>query len=420
MPDRPRLMWREVLLRFGIAWTLAFLIWIVAATQLNPVSVRAFNAIPIQFIVDDDVLLANQPTSAARVLVRAQQSVLNLLTSDDIVVRADLSGRRPDSYTIPLQVIVNRAGAVGDSQPTQITAVLQALISQQKPIEMLISHSPPIDYAAAVPVTDVLQVRVSGAQERVESIVAVRGELDLRDRRASFETQVSLVPVDANGRRVSDVRLEPETVRVSVPISARDDVRQVAVRPNVLLQTLPRGYVLTSITYEPQVVYLSGSPSELALLDATISTAPISLEGRNETFEVPIELELPANVSVLDTENRVNVVIGIEPQISSRQFDGVRVRVVGLAPDWQVTLSPDRLSVVLNGAASVLNSLNADDIEAVLDVSNAVLGTQEIVPRIVIRDDTLNLPSLPTLLPPFITVSIVPISESTPSASATP
>lgn len=53
MPDRPHLAWRAYLLRFITAWFLALLIWVLAVNQTNPVTVRIFNNIPVQYEVEE-------------------------------------------------------------------------------------------------------------------------------------------------------------------------------------------------------------------------------------------------------------------------------------------------------------------------------------------------------------------------------
>lgn len=348
-----------------------------------------------------------------RVLVRAQQSVINLISSEDITVRADFRRRAEGAHTVPLQVVINRAGALGDSQPTQITANLQAIISQQKPIELVALGDVPIDYDYDPLRADALQAQVIGPSERVNQVALVRGEVDLRERRAPFEANVTLIALDANGRRIGDVKVDPETTRVQVNVVARDDVRQVAVRPNIQLHTLNPGYVLSSFSYEPQFVYLSGAPSTLAALGSTVETQPISLAGRRDGYETSVGLILPPDVLVLGGTHTIQLSIGIEAQIATRQFDNIPLSLVGLGRGLRAEVSPEQISVVLTGPSVQVNSLKAEDFRAVVDLSSARFGNQEIVPRLDINTDGIDLPNF-TLLPPFVTVAISPEATATP------
>lgn len=406
--------WRAYLLRFITAWFLALLIWVLAVNQTNPVTVRIFNNIPVQYEVDEGFSLGSPPLNAVRVLVRAQQSVINLISSEDVVVRADFRRRAEGAHTVPLQVTINRAGALGDSQPTQVTANLQAIISQQKPIELVALGDVPTDYDYDLLRPEALQARVIGPSERVNQVALVRGEVDLRERRAPFEANVTLLALDANGKRVNDVKVDPETTRVQVNVVARDDVRQVAVRPNIQLQTLSPGYVLSSFSYTPQFVYLSGAPSALAALGSTVETQPISLAGRQGSYEASVGLILPPDVLVLGETRTIQLSIGIEAQMATRQFDNIPLSLVGLGRGLFAEVSPEQISVVLSGPSVLVDSLKAEDLRAVVDLTSAKLGNQEIVPRLDIGQDDVDLPNF-TLLPPFVTVVVSQEATATPS-----
>lgn len=409
-------------LRSNLAWLFASLIlalgvWVTASIQADPISQQTFNAVAVQLDVPEGLIVTNAPRLSVRVLVRAQRSVLTLLTAEDVVVTADLDGRTSGTHTIPLSVSVNRPGVLGaDTQPTQITLSLEAIRAEQKPIRLVINQPPPIDYTYETPTASALQVAVSGALSHVESVAEVRGELDLSNARANFSGDVALVAFDANGRRVSEVTLEPRTVSVEVSVYPRDDVRQLSVRPTLLLETLQEDYLLSSISYEPQTVFVSGGKGELALLGATVETAPISLEGRTTTFSVDVPLILPANMLLLTEANSVRVTIGISAQTTVRQLDNIPIEIIGLPASSTASLAPSALSVVLSGPITVLDTLTEQDIQAVVDLNNLRSGSQEVVPRIFVRRADVTLGSI-TSLPSAVTVTL---NMPTPTPTTTP
>ena len=134
---------------------------------------------------------------------------------------------------------------------------------------------------------------MSGAASLVSQVVAVRGQLDLSASRNPLEVDLRLHAIDADGNRVNGVELEPQTAAVAVNISRRDDIRQIAVRPNVLLSTLPDGFTLKNQSYEPESLFVSGAPDQLEKISDTLLTAPISLEGREAGFVTSVPVQLP-------------------------------------------------------------------------------------------------------------------------------
>lgn len=418
MTQRPQSQFIQNLGWFAVSFLLALFVWATAALQSNPINQRVFNNIPVQIEAPSGVILTSPSRVTARVFVRAQQSVLDLLTSDDIVVRTDISKHSAGVHTVPLNVTVNRSGAVStDTQPTQLTIVLEQVKVEQKSVTLVVTNPPPIDYTYEEPTADVLQAQVSGALNQVLEVVEIRGEVDLNNQRNPFTGDISLFAVDINGKRVTDVTIEPRTTRVQASIYPRDDVRQLSVRPNITIETLTEGYVLTKISYEPQTVFVSGALSDLVTMGATLDTIPISLKDFTRDFSVDVPLDLPDNVLLIGTNNTVTVNIGISAQTTVRQFDNVPVEYIGLTSGYSVTFTPNTISVVLSGSIANINSITSDDINAIIDLNNIGVGNKEIAPRIVIQQGEL-VPENITPLPAVITVNIM--APTPTNASPTP
>ncbi len=405
---------------FLVSLLLALLVWATATLQSNPINQRSFNNIPVQIEVPSGLILTSPTRATARVFVRAQQSTLDLLASEDIVVRAELGDRREGTHTVPLSVTVNRSGAFSlDTQPTQITLVLEPIKTEQKPVTLVVTNPPPIDYTYEEPSSDVLQAQVSGALNRVLEVVELRGEVDLSNQRNPLSLDVPLYAVDIQGKRVNDVTVEPRTTRVQARIYPRDDVRQLSVRPNISIETLREGYVLTKISYEPQSVFVSGALSELSTIGATLETLPISLSDATRDFSVDVPLALPEGVLLIGANNTVTVNIGIAAQTTVRQFDNIPVEYIGLTAGYSVTFTPDKISVVLSGPITQINSITSEDIHAIIDLNNVSPGNKEIEPRIVIQQGEI-VPDNITPLPAVINVSISPPSSPTVAPTSTP
>lgn len=400
-------------------FALAFAVWIVATIQSDPVVQQTFNAIPINVTLPENyVLTDNARPQNVRVFVQGQQSAIRLLTPDDIVVRADASQLDDDSATVPLTVSIGRRGVYSaDTQPTQLTLNMEPIASVQKPVEVIVS-SLPVDYSYEKPQPDVLQVVVSGATSKVSQVVSVRAQLDLSNQRNSTQLDANLIPVDANGTRVTDVTVEPRVTSVNVRIFARDDVRQLAVRPAIQLDSIEDGYVLSSIDYMPQIIYVSGAAELLVSLGSTIDTNPISLTGLTGNTRLETGVELPAGVVVLGNTSVITVTLGITAQTAARQIDNVPIEIIGLPEDYTATLSPDIVSVVLTGPIQTVNSITQLDVRAILDLNNVAVGSSERAPMVVVQQGQVDLQT--TLLPTTITVTINAPPEATPELTAAP
>jgi YbbR domain-containing protein len=400
---------------------LAFVVWFVAAIQADPVQQRSYRNIPVRLQADNGLIVTNNPTELVRVTVRAQQSVLDLLTSDDIDVAADLRNLSPGTHSVPLNVNIGRP-ASADTQPTQIRVELKQVVAQQKPVRITVTELPAADFGFEDPMPERGQVEVRGAANDVNAVATVRGDIDLSERRNPFELDVQLAAYNADGRRISDVTIDPGSVRVQVTVFRRDNVRQISVSPDILIETLDDDFTLASFDYRPRTVFISGSPEQINRIGDTLRTQPISLEGRMEDFVTNVPLRLPpGDLLAVDGQTSIEVTIGIVARTTARQFDNVPIETIGLPQGLQVQdVSPDSISVLLNGSIAVIDQIESDDIQAVLDLSGVTAGNNDIEPTIIIEQGQLQVNRIEPL-PASINVAVIqPTPAATPETTAEP
>lgn len=408
----------------NIVWFLASLIlaiwvWYIATAETNPIQQRRFRAIPVQFEVDEGFIITNNPTTTASVTVIGQQSVIELLTNDDIVVRANLRGLSAGTHVVPLNAAINRQNALADTQPTQITVTLEQIVALQKPIELRVVEAPPTDFSYEdPPQLDIRQAEVRGAGSQVNRVVKLIAEIDLSDYRNPIDLTARLTAVDANGATVEGVTINPNTTNVAVNIFRRDDVRQVSVSPRILVSTLPPGYLLSSLSYEPQVIFVGGSPAQLDAIGDTFFTQAIDLTNRTASFEITVPIELPdSGLLILDSSNQVNVKVEIVPQTTVEQIDNIPIEIIGLDSRLTATSSPLTLSVVLNGPVAILDQIELADVTAVIDLAGLEAGNYTIAPDVLINQGQTQVDSI-TLLPPSVEV-VIRDNTIAPTASPT-
>jgi YbbR domain-containing protein len=387
---------------------LAFFVWMIATLQSDPIQQQAFPEFITVRLQPDDGLLVVSPNSnerQVRVIVRAPRSVLSLLSKNEIEVWADLSGLGVGEHTVELTYLLNRQQAsIVDISPSRVRVVLEESAQKQVPLRAVISSEPPPGYAHDTPTfsLDLNQVLVSGASSQVNAVVAAQVELNLRDQRSSLDLDLRLVAVNAQGQTITNVTLEPQTVRTSVNIRRRDDVREVTVRPTID-GIPPEGYVLSTLSYAPQTVLVSGSASQLAGLPATLSTEAIDLTNRTASFEVAVPVVLPVSGLLLLADQDVTVTVEINPVIGNRQFDAVPVELTGLGDGFTAVLLPETVSALVTGPQPEIDQLVTEMVQITLDLSGLVPGSYTLTPNVTIGQIA---PENISLLPAEIEVEI--------------
>ncbi|MFZ4813241.1 MAG: YbbR-like domain-containing protein [Phototrophicaceae bacterium] len=352
----------------------AVIVWITATLASDPVVERAFRErVPIQVLVDDDMIVTNAPTNRAFVVLRAQESIFEVMSVDDIQIVVDLRGSTAlGRVTVPLTANVARQASVVTISPSQIVVELQQRQERLVPVRVDIVQSPPVSVQVGRPTLGASQVLVSGPEEAVQQVDVARLSLDLSDQRESYTGELRLVPIDVDGAVVNNVTLVPDTVSLAIDIQPRNDVREVRVSPNLVGQP-PEGYTLTAdFQYSPDVIFVSGDPLVLETLPGTLFTTPIDLSTHTDDFQVNVPVVLPDDTLVLLTGQQINVSVAIDPIPANRQFEAVPVEVIGLGLNLRATTNPAEVTVLVNGPQALLGALEAGDVRVIVNASDVI------------------------------------------------
>lgn len=423
---QPPRHWRKLVVD-NIFWflgcvALAFLLWMVAILQNDPISEwRLTERVPIRVQPDSGLLVVNQEslTSLSTVYLRGPTSERPLITADDVVVRANLEGLGAGTHVVPLTSTVVGGVRVANVSPSQLTITLEQEAALFVPVREQINAAPPPDVELVDVTFDVLQAEIRGPQGQVQQVVAAQVPLDLSRERATFETDVRLQPVDVDGEIVTGIEIVPQTVRATVALQQSESVMELDVRPQ-LVGELPEGYFLSAIEFSPQTVYVSLPSPATDEMSSTVFTEPIDLSNRTSDFtiDLPIELLLEGAVPISNPE--ISVTIGISAQMATRQFDNVPIELIGRRQGLTYTPDSATVSVIITGPQPVLNTLDVASLRITADViAFQAVGSYRVSLQALIAeiDDGITA----SILPPEVLVQVsAPTPEATLEATSNP
>jgi YbbR domain-containing protein len=391
---------------------LAFFVWFIATLESDPIATTIYRNVPIQIRTDDGLIITEQSRRIVNVNVRAPQSVLAQLDSDDIEVVADVTNLSAGEHRVDLQTNVSRR-AIPDPSPRWVIIELEEAREQLVPLEYTIANPLPAGFEIQGdgPILEVQQVLISGPRSLVEQVTAAQISLDLAQRRNPYTTEARVLALDVEGNTIDGVAVDPPLIEVSLPIQARSDIRQVSVIPNILLETLPDGYTLGSIDYEPKILLVSGPQPDLGDAPSTIFTQAIDLTNRTSTFEQAVNVLLTDSDLFIVGPQTISISVPITPLLSSRQFDPVPVEIIGLDASLRATVSPSDVTVLVTGPQILLEDLTLDDIRAVIDLNGLATGNYQLAADVSVNLDP-ELISTISVLPSEVDVEI----EAAPSA----
>jgi YbbR domain-containing protein len=407
---------RTLLLAFG----LALVVWVSSVVVADPNETRVFPNVSLESVgKPSDMLVVSNIPQTVSVTLFAPRSWLDQYQAQPNLLRAvlDLSGLDQGSHDVAVQVYPGLSPTrIEQVVPDTITVELDRLVSRQKPIRVEVTGSPARGYQAGDPVLDINTATVTGAESKVNQVIALSARLDIANATETIDAELNLRPVDESGTLVTGVQVSPDKVKVSQPITLLGGFRNVVVRV-VTVGQVANGYRLTNISVSPpNVVVSSPDPQLVNSLPGFVETEPLDLTGLQDDFEVRLPLNLPDGVSVVGEQN-VLVQVSIAAIESSLSIN-LPVEVVGLGTGLSAQVAPNTVDVILSGPVLELDALKPNDVRVVVDVTGLEPGVHQLEPQVSVLSERIRVESV---LPETLEVNIVEgdIGTPTPSQTAT-
>ena len=301
---------------------------------------------------------------------------LSQITDSSLVFAVDLSAAAAGgNLTLPvtLQTSPAHIDVLGWS-PTSLTVSVDAAITKTVPVAFDTAGYAADGYTAADITATPSTVELTGSPQLLDHITDVLATVDLHNHKASFDVPVT-PRVEFDGATITNVSQNPSWVTAHVNIQKGSAFRNLGIKPT-FTGTLPVGYFMREVQFNPPVVMVSGNQRALAALTELLST-PINLDNHHQTFTDSVAVNLPRGVKLVG-DDLIKVQVSIQLAQASRQFS-VTPQFVNVSEGESVTaITPKAITLVVVGEEDVLSHLHLEDIKFNVDLQRALSGTNEI------------------------------------------
>ena len=398
---------------FITAFVLAIAVWILAVNSTDPVEKRNYpRGIPIEIIgLAPNLVITNGIPEQVTVVLSAPSSLWEFLINDQSAIRVilDLNGLDAGRHDVePIVQVNTQPSKVENVLPRIINVTLEQLYSESFAIQLEQPSKPAVGYDAGPAELSHTRAMVSGPASYMQNVKEVQAILDISQASEDIDIELPLQAYDQNGLVVEGVSISPTSVNVKMKITQRGGYRNVTVKV-VTSGQIARGYRLTNISVNPLAVTVYSTDTELInALPGFVETQTINLNGADEGFKTSIPLVLPAGITVVG-ESTVEVTVTISPIQGSQTLSNKTIEIVGLSPEYKVTLSPALVDVILSGPLPILDTLRANDVRIILDLTNFEPGVYQVVPIWELDIDDLLVESiLPATIEVIISIPTTP------------
>ena len=398
---------------------LAIAVWILAVTTTDPVEKRNYGrAVELEVTgLDPSLTITSEIPEQVTLTLSAPESIWSSELANSNVVRAivDLSGLESGNYTLPVKLQIDAQPVKVESySPKEIEVQIEQLYSKDFSITLIQPSTPAVGYEAGTPKLSPAIATVSGPASLVEQVVEIQATLDISQAKEDIDSNLELSALDENGLTIEGVTISPQNVNVTMDINQRGGYRNVSVKV-VTSGQIASGYRLTDISSNPLVVTVySADPELVNNLPGYIETQPLNLTDADADRQVSLPLSVPSGITVVG-ESTVKVSVSISPIQGSITLTSLPVEIIGLLPEYDVSLSLDRVDVILSGPIPVLDELKSSDVRVLIDLTDYTEGVYQVEPRVELDSSEILVESK---LPASIEVEILAMDAVT--ATPTP
>jgi YbbR domain-containing protein len=362
--------------RFLLAFVLSATLWARLTLEQNPERQDVYpSEIPVEVRGLPNTLVVANDMPSVKVRIAAPQESWRSLSVGSFRALVDLSTASPGLLEAPVQVEVSDPEVrILQVIPAKVTLRIEELRTATVPVHVNETGSVPFGFRlVGDPKIDPPNVQVSGPASAVEKVTEAVVTVQMDQVTSTVDRTLKPEPRGTNGV-VTGVRLEPQSVTVTVPVEQIAGSKTVSVVPQVRGQPAA-GYWVGAITADPPAVQIVAEPKLLNTI-TVLQTAEVDVSGAQADVVRSVPLLRQAGVSVVP-DQPVTVRVSIQP-LDGQQVRDLAVGVQNVAAGLTASVTPPTVSVTLAGPQPQLQRLSSDDVTATVDASGLNSGTKAL------------------------------------------
>ncbi len=295
-------------------------------------------------------------------------------------VKVDLTNYKEGTHKVNLKYDSTINSVNYKLDPSSVTVIIYPKVSKTVNVDVDILNKSVLDSKLAIQnvTIDQEEVIIKGAEHTLEKVSTVKALVDIKniiDPKAGVTTlnDVKLVAYDNEGN-VVDVEIVPSKVTATVSIVSPSKEVPIKVIPK---GTVAFGKAISSMTSNVSKVTVYGEESVLE--DLQYIPIEIDVNGLSENKTYDVKINKPQGVrDISETDAQVSISLGTEV---SKEIEDVYIETINLNPNYKAVAlgeNSSKISVVVKGTKEVIDSIDASNIRAIVDLSEYGEGDHEV------------------------------------------
>lgn len=293
-------------------------------------------------------------------------------------VSVDLTGLKPGTHKVEIEYDHGLSNIDYSVNPSVATVIIYDKASDTRKIDYDIVNSNKLDNTLVVNNVDlsVSEVTVRGAEYKIDQVASIKALIDIKqlpEKKTGTQTinDVELKAYDASGN-VVDVEFVPS--KISATLDLASPSKKVALN-FVPVGSLSTGKAIDGYKFSQNDVTIYGNSEVLDSINSL--DVKVDVSNLTKATEFKVKLDRPSGVSSLSTDS---VTVSLEITDSSSEPVKFSIPLTGINLGEGLSAQPidndnGFITVEVQGASSILESIDESDITAYVDLSGLSEGT---------------------------------------------
>lgn len=305
---------RRNMMKKFIALVASFFMWVFVMTEQDP-SIEESYDVPLTISNTPYEFIAICENKNVRVVTRAPRSNFAKYNSNAFRVYANVEGLEEGEHQIVPKVDMPQVFELVETRPSTVTVKLDPIIEKQMPVELITLGTIASDSVIKAMEKSMDIVTIVGGRSSVSQIDKVYGMINLANNSSSFEVQIPLNAVDAEGNNLQRVHVIPSVITVSVEVESGVKKKIVPIVPEL---NVAEGWSLTKVSVEPEQIEISGMESVINPI-ITLKTMPFTVQTGQRLFKGTLKLNVPEGVTVKSDEVNITAEVIRKPVVRENE-----------------------------------------------------------------------------------------------------
>ena len=386
-------MARNKLYSMLLSLAVAFCLWLYVSNNVSIEDSNTFYNIPVvmegeAILSEENLMITSISANTVSLNLSGARSDLSKLDSSKLAAKVDLSGLKEPGEHIPLSYTISFPR---DVNPGAIYVDVDYRRVSEIPVQIKWTGNRSEDYIYDTEnaILDNNTVTISGPASVVDTIDHARVEIDLTEQVKSISQNYRYTLCDAEGNPVDagQITTNVEEVRLEMQIQK---IQEIQLAADVVYGGGANEHN-TTVEISPATIRVSGGEAVLAELGDSLTICTINLADLDKNVnEQKYTLTLPEGVTNQTGVSEVTVTIRFTG-LKSREFTIDRFETVNVPEGLSVEIINANLSVKLRGPEAEIAALHEEDVRAVVDFTNAEVGTATYKVNIVCGEQFPNV-----------------------------